>query len=171
MERLMAKSYQNEIPMARVNITLDVDTGGAQKKKELPLKLLMLGNFSQGQAVGALAERSLVSVQKNNINQIVSSFSPKLNLCVADKLNQYDGDMPVNLSFQAISDFRPECIVEQVPQLKQLMAMRNLLKDLKSCVIDNQTFRKALEAMIKKEGGTEQLLGELKALSPLSSAD
>jgi hypothetical protein len=31
---------------ARVNITLDVETHGARRKKELPLKLLVLGNFS-----------------------------------------------------------------------------------------------------------------------------
>ncbi len=44
----MADSFQNEIPKARVNITLDVETGGARKKLELPLKMLALGDFSGG---------------------------------------------------------------------------------------------------------------------------
>jgi type VI secretion system protein ImpB len=45
----MAESFQNEVPKARVNIKLDLHTGGAQKKVELPLKLLVMGDYSNGQ--------------------------------------------------------------------------------------------------------------------------
>ncbi len=34
----MSSSFQNEIPKARVNLKLDLHTGGEQKKVELPLK-------------------------------------------------------------------------------------------------------------------------------------
>ncbi|EHT13850.1 putative component of type VI protein secretion system [Klebsiella sp. 1400] len=36
----MADSFQNEVPKARINLKLALHTGGAQKKVELPLKLL-----------------------------------------------------------------------------------------------------------------------------------
>ncbi|EKT64905.1 type VI secretion system contractile sheath small subunit, partial [Providencia alcalifaciens] len=39
----MSDSFQNEVPKARVNIKLELHTGGAQKKMELPLKLLAVG--------------------------------------------------------------------------------------------------------------------------------
>ncbi len=39
----MTNSFQNEIPKERVNIRLDLHIGGAQKKVELPLKLLVTG--------------------------------------------------------------------------------------------------------------------------------
>ena len=42
----MSESFQNEVPKSRVNIKLDLHTGGAQKKVELPLKLLVVGDFS-----------------------------------------------------------------------------------------------------------------------------
>ena len=42
----MADSFQKEIPKARINISLDVETGGAKKKIELPLKMLVMGDFS-----------------------------------------------------------------------------------------------------------------------------
>ena len=35
---MVANSFQNEVPKSRVNIKLDLHTGGAQKKMELPLK-------------------------------------------------------------------------------------------------------------------------------------
>ena len=42
----MADSFQNEVPTARVNIKLDLHTGNAKKKVELPLKLLAVGATS-----------------------------------------------------------------------------------------------------------------------------
>lgn len=53
----MSESFQNEIPRARVNIKLDLVTGGARKKVELPLKLLTVGDYSNGRAEGTLSER------------------------------------------------------------------------------------------------------------------
>ena len=46
---MASSSFQNEIPKARINIKLDLHTGGAQKKVELPLKLLVMGDYSNGQ--------------------------------------------------------------------------------------------------------------------------
>ena len=57
----MAESFQNEVPKARVNIKLDLHTGGASKKVELPLKLLVMGDYSNGQNTLALGERTKVS--------------------------------------------------------------------------------------------------------------
>ena len=58
----MAESFQNEVPKARVNIKLDLHTGGAQKKVELPLKLLVMGDYSNGRETRALAELSLIHI-------------------------------------------------------------------------------------------------------------
>ncbi len=39
----MSDSFQSEVPKARINLKLDLHTGGATKKTELPLKLLVAG--------------------------------------------------------------------------------------------------------------------------------
>ena len=64
----MSSSFQNEIPKARVNLKLDLHTGGGQKKVELPLKLLVAGDFSNGQEERPLSERVKTDINKNNIN-------------------------------------------------------------------------------------------------------
>lgn len=48
-------SFQSEIPKARINLKLDLHTGGASKKTELPLKLLVAGDFSNGQESAPLS--------------------------------------------------------------------------------------------------------------------
>ena len=60
----MANSFQNEIPKARVNIKLDLHTGNGQKKVELPLKLLVTGDFSNGLELRPLSEREKVDINK-----------------------------------------------------------------------------------------------------------
>ncbi len=44
----MAQRFQNEIPEAGENIKLNLCTGGAQKKVELPLKLLVMRDHFHG---------------------------------------------------------------------------------------------------------------------------
>ena len=47
-----------------------------------------------------------------------------------------------------MKDFTPEQVAAQIPQLKAMLAMRNLLRDLKANLLDNQTFRKELEKIL-----------------------
>jgi type VI secretion system protein ImpB len=63
----MADTFQNEVPKARINLKLALHTGGAQKKVELPLKLLTIGDFSNGKENRPLSEREKINVNKNNL--------------------------------------------------------------------------------------------------------
>lgn len=99
----MSNSYQNEIPKARVNIRLDLHTGGAQKKMELPLKLLVTGDFSNGQEQRALSEREKVNVNKNNFDSVLAEFSPALNISVENTLAGDGSEENVRLPPSAVT--------------------------------------------------------------------
>jgi len=162
----MSNSYQNEIPKARVNIRLDLHTGGAQKKMELPLKLLVTGDFSNGQEQRALSEREKVNVNKNNFDSVLAEFSPALNISVENTLAGDGSEENVRLTFRDMKDFTPEQVARQIPQLKAMLAMRNLLSDLKANLVDNVTFRKELEIILKNPALSDELRSELSALAP-----
>jgi len=159
-------SYQNEIPKARVNIRLDLHTGGARKKVELPLSLLVAGDFSHGQEHRPLSEREKVNINKNNFNSVLAEFTPAVNVSVDNTLADDGGDTRVNLRFSHMKDFEPEHVARQIPQLKAMLAMRNLLRDLKSNLLDNATFRKELETILLNPALSDALRGELSALAP-----
>ena len=72
---MASNSFQNEVPKARVNIKLDLHTGGAKKNVELPLKLMVMGDYSNGREQRALSERSKVGVDKNNFDNVLAEFS------------------------------------------------------------------------------------------------
>jgi len=136
---MASNSFQNEVPKARVNIKLDLHTGGAQRKVELPLKLMLMGDYSNGKEQRPLSERSKVNVNKNNFDSVLSEFSPSLKLVVEDTLATGGGETPVELIFQRMKDFEPEQVARQIPQLRALLAMRNLLRELKANLLDNAT--------------------------------
>lgn len=163
---MASNSFQNEVPKARVNIKLDLHTGGAQKKVELPLKLMVMGDYSNGKESRPLSERSKVNINKNNFDSVLAEFSPSLKLAVENTLVGDNSETSVELNFQSMKDFEPEQIARQVPELRALLAMRNLLRDLKSNLLDNATFRQELERILKDDALSNELRTELAALAP-----
>ncbi len=162
-------SYQEEIPKARINLKLNLHTGGAQKSVELPLKLLVTGDFSNGRENRPLSERQKTDVNKNNFDSVLSEFSPSVNLLVENTLAGDRREENVRLTFRRMKDFEPEQVARQIPRLKALLAMRNLLRDLKSNLLDNATFRKELETILKDPALSEGLRAELASLAPKSA--
>lgn len=158
-------SFQREIPKSRVSITLDLHTGGAQKKVELPLKLLVAGDFSAGKEQAPLAERKKINIDKNNFDAVLSDFSPELKVAAGNTLAEDGSDLSVALSFRSMKDFEPEQVARQIPELQALLAMRNLLRDLKSNLLDNGTFRREFEKILRDHGLSRQLRGELARIA------
>jgi type VI secretion system protein ImpB len=158
----MSDSYQKEIPKARINLSLNVETGGHQKKLELPLKMLVMGDFSNGKTKGKLAERERINLNKNNFESVMDDLAPSARFDVPNYLAQDGSDLTVDLKFESIKDFQPDSVAQQIPELHSLMAMRNLLKDLKSNLVDNAKFRKELEKIVKNQPELEGLKAELE---------
>jgi len=165
-EHCMSGSFQEEIPKARINLKLNLHTGNAQKKVELPLKLLVAGDFSNGKEQRPLSEREKINVNKNNFNSVLSEFSPSVNIAVENTLAGDGTEENVTLSFKEMKDFEPEQVARQIPQLKAMLAMRSLLRDLKSNLLDNATFRKELEAILRDPALSNELRAEIAALAP-----
>ncbi|WP_288445119.1 type VI secretion system contractile sheath small subunit [uncultured Pantoea sp.] len=162
----MADGFQNEVPKARINLKLDLHTGGASKKTELPLKLLVAGDFSHGQATAPLSERAKVNLNKNNFDAVLSEYSPKVTVAVKNTLADDGSEDSISLTFQSMKDFSPEQVSRQIPQLKVMLSMRNLLRDLKANLLDNQAFRKELEKILLDPALSAELRAELSTLAP-----
>lgn len=162
----MAGSFQNEIPPARINLKLDVGKGNAKKKIELPLKMLVVGDFSSKQHDDRVAEREKVSINKNNFTQVMESMDLNLKYNVDSKLSDKEESIPIDLKMKNIDSFKPENIAKEVPVLSRLLAARNLIKDLKSNLLDNRDFRKRLEEIVKDPDAAKALQEQLKSIVP-----
>ena len=161
----MADSFQNEVPKARINLKLDLHTGGASRQTELPLKLLVAGDFSHGQESAPVSERKKVNLNKNNFDAVLSGYSPRVSLTVKNTLADDGSEENISLTFRNMKDFSPEQVSRQIPQLRAMLSMRNLLRDLKANLLDNQAFRKELEKILLDPALSAELRAELSALA------
>ncbi|ENP4485175.1 type VI secretion system contractile sheath small subunit, partial [Escherichia coli] len=141
-------------------------TGGGQKKVELPLKLLVAGDFSNGQEERPLSERIKMDVNKNNFNAVLADISPSVRLNVENTLAGDGTEESISLTFRNMNDFTPEQVARQIPRLKAMLAMRSLLRDLKANLLDNATFRKELEKILRDPELSQALRDEQSALVP-----
>ncbi|HMB89416.1 MAG TPA: type VI secretion system contractile sheath small subunit [Rhodothermales bacterium] len=163
----MAQSFQKEKPPARINLFLDVVTGDAQKKIELPLRLLVMGDFTGKESGVPLEDREKINLNKDNFEDVLRSQNVEMDLVVKDTLSGGDDDdMKVNLKIDSMADFHPEQVAKQVPQLQKLLATRNLLQDLRNRIISVADFRKGLEKIVKDPEALKQLEAELAKIVP-----
>jgi len=149
-------------PKERVNIVYRPATGDAKEEVELPLKLMVLGDFTLRADDRMVEDRDPVSIDKDNFNDVLKGQGLELKLNVPNALSGKDDDqMAVQLKFDSLKDFDPDAIVRNVPELAKLMDLREALKALKGPLANVPEFRKKVQELIKDPGARERLLTEL----------
>ena len=162
----MAESIHEKLKRVRrprVHITYEVETEGAEVLRELPFVVGIMGDFSGDptQPLRPLAERKFIQIDRDNFNDVMARMTPGLNIRVANKLADDGSEMAVQLKFDALEDFEPARVAEQVPALKSLLETRNKLRDLMSKVDRSEQLESLLEQILKNENELKSLSGEL----------
>ncbi len=149
-------------PRERINIVYKPATGGAQEQIELPLKQLILGDFTFRTDSRPLEDRKPINVDKDNFNEVMRKQELSLNFTVPNRLSNQEGDeLPVNLRVETLKDFGPESVAEQVPELKKLLDLREALTALKGPLGNVPGFRKKLQELLQDDAARERLIKEL----------
>ena len=148
----MSESLQHKLDRVRrprVQITYDVETGGAMQKVELPFVVGVLADLSGQPAtpLRPLKERKAVNIDRDNFDDVLAKAAPRVAMKVQNRLTDEDTKLAVELNFKNMDDFEPTRVAEQVGPLKDLLEMRKRLQEL----------------MAKMEGNDklEQLLGDV----------
>jgi type VI secretion system protein ImpB len=149
-------------PQERVNIVYKPALGDAQEEVELPLKLMMLGDFTLREDDRALEDRDPINIDKDNFDEVMKSQELGLGLDVDNKLVEAeDEQMAVKLKFESMKDFEPESIARQVPETAKLLELRQALNALKAPLANKRDFRRKIETMLNDQAARDKLLGEL----------
>jgi type VI secretion system protein ImpB len=149
-------------PKERINVTFKPATGNAQQELELPLKLIVLGDFTQRVDERKIEDRKPIGIDKNNFDEVLGKQELSLSFGVENRLqDDADGDLAVQLRINSMKDFNPASLVEQVPELKKLMELRDALVALKGPLGNAPAFRKAIESVLADTDSRERVLAEL----------
>lgn len=150
-------------PKERINIKFKPATGNAKEEVELPLKLLMVGDYTGRPDERPIEERELIEVSKDNFDDVLRNQKIALDLKVEDKLSEGSeaGEMAVSLKIGSMKDFEPERVARQVPELAKMLELREALMALKGPLGNMPSFRKAIQSVLEDEGARKRLLDEL----------
>jgi type VI secretion system protein ImpB len=158
MARQSAQHKLDRVRPPRVQITYDVEVGGAIEIKELPFVVGVLGDFTGNpeQPLPKLKDRKFVEVNPDNFDTVLEGMKPHLSLAVENKLSD-ESDAPqlkVDLKFKKLEDFEPSNVAKQVKPLRELLELRTRLSDLRGTLQGND---KLEELLLDAVGNTENL--------------
>jgi len=149
-------------PRERVNIVYRPALGDAKEEVELPLKVLVMGDFTGRPDDRRLEDRETTNIDKDNFNEVLKAQGIGLNVMVPNKISgKPDDEMSVNLKFDSLQDFGPEAVVKKTPELNRLLELREALSALKGPLSNLPDFRKKIQELVKDEAARERLLKEL----------
>jgi type VI secretion system protein ImpB len=164
----MAESLQHKLDRVRsprVQITYDVETGGAIEKKELPFVMGVFGDFTgmPEDPLPRLKDRKFVEVNPDNFDSVLAAMKPHLSFSVENKLAEDPdaGQLKVDLRFRALEDFEPTQVARQIKPLKELLDLRTKLSDLRGSLQGNDKLDELLQDALRNTEKLEKLKGEI----------
>jgi type VI secretion system protein ImpB len=150
-------------PKERINVTFKPAIGGGQEEIELPLKLLAIGDYIHRKDERKIEDRKPISIDRMTFDEVLAKQELSLLLSVPNRLQQEsDADeLAVQLRLRSMKDFNPANLVDQVPELKKLMELRDALVALKGPLGNAPAFRKAIEGVLADDTSRSRVLDEL----------
>jgi len=149
-------------PKERINIAYKSNTGGMSEDVELPLKLLVIDDFTGREDEEVIEDREPQNINKDNFNEVLSSKNLSMQFSVPNRLEEESEDqVNVELKINSMKDFAPEQIARQVPELNSLLELRRALLALKGPLGNTPAFRKTIQAILENEDTRSQVMNEL----------
>ena len=169
----MAESVQKKLTRIRpprVRITYDLEADGAKKMQEIPFLIGIMADLSGHTFKSKRKIKNnleFLDIDKENFNAVMQKINPTLKLSVENKIKGDESKLGVKLDFKSFKDFSPDKLVNNIPELKELMETRAKLLDFQSNVDSNEKLEDVMNRLIKNP----DKLKEIAAASPKKGSD
>jgi type VI secretion system protein ImpB len=164
----MSESTQKKLDRVRpprVQITYDVETGGAQEQKELPFVVGVMADLSGNPEtpLPRLKDRKFVEIDRDNFDTVLAAAKPRLAFQVPNVLQKDDSQLNVLLNFRSMDDFNPIGLIRQIGPLAKLYEARGRLSDLLAKLDGNDELDTLLSDVIANSEAQAALKTQLAA--------
>lgn len=144
------KLGRNQPP--RVHLSYKVETEGALQEKELPFVVGVVGDFAgnnPSEKQPPLAKRAFTEVDSFNYDEVMSKLNAGITMNVDNLLTGDDSKLKVDLQIRSLADFHPENVAKQIGEVRQLLEIRQKLKELLLSVQGDADVKTELGKLIK----------------------
>lgn len=140
----------------RVQITYDIETGGAIEQKELPFVVGVLADLSgpRETSLPELRKRRFVEITADNFDAVVAATKARLSFYV-DSLDEDGSQIRVELLFSSMADFEPTNVARQVAPLNDLLEARTRIGEFQSVLNRDQKLQDMIREGLTSAGTRE----------------
>ena len=158
-------AVNDEIPKGRITLTYRTEIDGEPVPEELPFRVLVAGDLGSTKDKSQdLDVRELRNMKGDNFAQVMKDMGIKLDMVIPNKINPDEESTRVNLDIDSMDAFSPDEVAKQIPQVKSLLLMKELLQEIESNVAN----KKELMQLLNKLYSNPELLEKMRAkLKPL----
>jgi type VI secretion system protein ImpB len=123
----------------RVQIAYDVEHYGSPTTIELPFVMGVMADLAGAsetpEASKSVNDRNFVDLDAGRFGRFMEAIGPRVKARVKNTLPQQEGaerdeELAVDLTFASMGDFAPDRMAQQVPQLSEILKMRQQLVEL-----------------------------------------
>ena len=148
-------AIQDEIPKSRLTLKYKTEVSGQPEDLTLPLRMLVTGDFSLGSSKDRkvdLEERRLRNMDGKNTDAVMKDMGRFLKFAVPNKIDpESEEDMNVEIPFDSMNAFLPDHIAQNVPKLKGILMLKQLLEEVLSNVDNRKEFRNLLGKLLSDQ--------------------
>lgn len=159
-------SIQDQIPKSRLTLRYKTEVNGQPEDINLPLRLLVTGDFSLGSSKDSkldLEERRVRSMDGKNTNAVMKDMGMSLKFAVPNKVDpDKEEDLQVEIPVDSMKSFSPDTVAKNVPKLKGLLMLKELMQEVLSNVDNRKEFRNLLGELLSNEEALGKMMAELK---------
>ncbi|WP_440616025.1 type VI secretion system contractile sheath small subunit [Cysteiniphilum sp. 6C5] len=160
-------AVNKKLPKSRLMIQYDTRVKGEAKKKELPYRVLVMGDLSKGKSKDAKLpfEDRDVRMIKNGLDATLKDMEITANMCVPNSINPAKSPMiDINYKFTSMADFQPDRIAKKVPELNALLQLKEMLSSFEKDIDNNRTLKKTIDGIFSDKQTLESLKKEIPNL-------
>jgi type VI secretion system protein ImpB len=147
----------------RVQIEYDVETYGSEKKVQLPFVMAVLADLAgrSERRIADVAQRRFADIDVDNFDERVKALAPRVCFSVPNTLGG-EGQLSVDLSFEAMEDFSPAAVASKVGALQYLLRARTQLANLQT-YMDGKSGAEELVRQLLRDPEMLRALAQLPA--------
>lgn len=166
-------AIQDQIPKSRLTLTYKTEVHGEPEIVELPLRLLVMGDFSLGSSADRkdpetgkevdLDERRLRSLDGTNTDAVMKDMGMRLQVSVPNKIDPENAeDLNVDIPIDSVNAFSPDKFAMSIPKLRGLICLKRLLEQVQADISNKKKFRRLLSELYSSEAAFKKIVDEFK---------